>query len=90
MPIGVERTILRLMGSETREITLEVEPDSDPICGRLRHDGGTHTFCGWLELADALRIALHAAPDRGGASPTPASADTDLFVQATYRSRLRK
>lgn len=58
------------MGSETREITLEVERDSDPICGRLLHEGATHTFCGWLELADALRTALHAPPDPG-ASPVP-------------------
>lgn len=51
-----------------REITLEVEPDKDTIRGRLRHDGGTHTFYGWLELADALRAAIHglgpAAPSR--------------------------
>ena len=52
------------MGSETREVTLEIEPDSDPICGRLWHDGDSQTFCGWLELADALRTALHVAPDR--------------------------
>jgi hypothetical protein len=64
-----QQTILRLVSAPRREITLEVEPDSDPICGRLRHDGGTRTFCGWLELADALRAAVHSAPDRPDEPP---------------------
>ena len=60
------------MGQPTREITLEVEPDSEPIYGRVRDDSGIRTFYGWLGLAEALRAALSAAEDRANAGGGPA------------------
>lgn len=46
---------------ETRQLTLEVRFDAEPIEGRLydhEHDGGLdRTFCGWLGLLAAVEAA---------------------------------
>jgi hypothetical protein len=39
-------------------VTVEVEPGSDPISGRISDEQGTRPFTGWLELATALQAAL--------------------------------
>jgi hypothetical protein len=39
-------------------MTVEVEPGSDPISGRITDDRGTRQFSGWLELARALHEVL--------------------------------
>jgi hypothetical protein len=41
-----------------RKVTLEIDPRSDPIGGRLEDEHGTRPFSGWLELAAALQAVL--------------------------------
>ena len=47
-------------------MTLEIDPGSDPISGRLGDEHGTRPFSGWLELAAALQAVLDPAPDVSG------------------------
>lgn len=43
-------------------LTLELEPDADPIAGVIRDDtGSSHPFVGWLGLAVALQECFEAA-----------------------------
>ena len=43
-------------------ITLELEPDGEPIAGRLHADERPeHSFYGWLEFAAALEAACEEA-----------------------------
>jgi hypothetical protein len=51
------------MGAPTRTMTLEVDPGSDPIRGRISDERGTRSFSGWLELAAALQDALDPDAD---------------------------
>ncbi len=40
-------------------VTLDVEPDADPITGvAVGADGTPRSFCGWTALADAVAAAL--------------------------------
>jgi hypothetical protein len=48
------------MGLQSK-LTVEVDPGSDPIAGRVTDGRGTRPFSGWLELAAALQAALEAA-----------------------------
>jgi hypothetical protein len=51
----------------TRTVTLEVDPDSDPIRGIARDERGVeHPFHGWLALAAALEQALDLRGDKHG------------------------
>ena len=44
---------------QTRTVTLEVDPTSDPIQGIARDErGAERTFSGWVGLATALEQAL--------------------------------
>ena len=52
-------------------ITLELEPDGEPIAGRLHADEcPEHSFYGWLEFA----AAIEAAREEGRVSPRGSSA----------------
>lgn len=44
-------------------MTVEVDPGSDPISGRITDERGTRPFSGWLELASALHAVLEEAGD---------------------------
>jgi len=47
--------------ARTKVLTLEIEPDSDPITGRLSEVGAPEQeFVGWLGLARALELALES------------------------------
>lgn len=54
---------------EPLRITLELEPGSDPIPGRLyAHTRPAHRFYGWLEFAAAIEAACNEGSrdaDRG-------------------------
>ena len=52
-------------------VTLELDPSAEPIRGVARDEDGTeHTFTGWLGLARALELTLHAVRlDTGGERP---------------------
>jgi hypothetical protein len=54
-----------------RTLTLEIDPGSDPICGRLREgpDAKGEEFVGWLGLARALERALEAGPPASAGGP---------------------
>ncbi len=42
-------------------LSLELEPGSEPITGRLSDgDGKQHVFTGWLDLAAALEAVRHS------------------------------
>jgi hypothetical protein len=47
------------MGLQSK-LTVELDPGSDPIAGRVTDGRGTRPFSGWLELAAALQAALEA------------------------------
>lgn len=47
----------------TRRLTLEIEPGSDPITGRLSDELASLPFSGWLELATVLQSVLDPARD---------------------------
>jgi hypothetical protein len=52
-------------------ITLELEPDADPIRGLIEHaDGSRQPFWGWLELSEELRRVAADQPQRPS-QPTP-------------------
>jgi hypothetical protein len=52
---------------------LEIDPGSDPISGRLQHDGHpAHEFVGWLGLARALELTLDEPAPSPPGSPPPA------------------
>jgi hypothetical protein len=60
------------MKSDTaRTLTLEIDPASDPIRGRLREgpDAKGEEFVGWLGLAMALERALEAGPPESAGGP---------------------
>jgi hypothetical protein len=46
-------------------MTVEIDPESDPITGRLIDRWGTHVFKGWLELAAALQAAFDGSDADG-------------------------
>lgn len=57
----------------TVRVTLEFEPGSDPLCGRLLTGDAAYPFVGWLGLATALEHVIGAdAPTQPGA---PAATD---------------
>ena len=39
-------------------MTVEIDPGSDPITGRVTNRRGTCEFSGWLEFAAALQATL--------------------------------
>jgi hypothetical protein len=45
------------MGLQSK-LTVEVDPGSDPITGRVTDERGTRSFSGWLELAAELQATL--------------------------------
>jgi hypothetical protein len=52
-------------------VTLEFEPGSDPLCGRLVTGEAAYPFVGWLGLATALEHVIgDDAPVRASA-PAP-------------------
>lgn len=48
---------------------LHLDPDSDPIRGRVEALGEVVEFAGWLQLAGALERALSADQDKEAPSP---------------------
>jgi hypothetical protein len=49
-------------------LTLEIDPDSDPISGRVSEGGAPGgQFVGWLGLARALELALEPREPAPGA-----------------------
>jgi hypothetical protein len=42
-------------------VTLELEPDADPIRGVLEDERGAHPFDGWLALTQLLEESLQSA-----------------------------
>jgi hypothetical protein len=48
-------------------VRLDLHLDREPICGRLRAEGGAdERFVGWLGFVDALKRLQERAADRGG------------------------
>jgi hypothetical protein len=45
------------MQARPQTMTLELDPGSEPISGRIIDDRGARSFSGWLELAAALQAA---------------------------------
>jgi hypothetical protein len=56
--------MLAVMAREyPRRLTLDVDPDQDPIRGRVSEGGGMpEPFVGWLGMARALERVLGRAP----------------------------
>ena len=55
----------------TVRVTLELEPGSEPLCGRLLTGDAIYPFAGWLGLATALEHVIGSdAPAHPGA-PAP-------------------
>lgn len=45
--------------TSARRVTVEVDPDGEPIAGRVQNDREpSRPFTGWLELLAALEAAL--------------------------------
>jgi hypothetical protein len=40
-------------------VTVEINPQSDPISGHVINAGLRRPFCGWLEFAAALQAAMN-------------------------------
>ena len=55
--------------AERVTLHLHLDPDSDPIRGRVEALGEVVEFAGWLQLAGALERALSA--DRDTEAPRP-------------------
>ncbi len=76
------------MAGKTLRLSLEVEPDSEPIKGSLTPEQGQRrAFQGWMELAATL-LALTEAPP---AQPhpevqSPAAATREAMLAARRRS----
>ncbi len=56
-------------GERLTTLLLHLDPDSDPIRGRVEAAEETVEFAGWLQLAGALERALSA--DRDTEAPRP-------------------
>jgi hypothetical protein len=58
-------------------LTLEVDPRSDPISGRMRaEDGESRAFTGWLGLAEVLGSVLGRGDGSPSATVSPDDRDT--------------
>jgi hypothetical protein len=45
-------------------VTLDIEPEADPIAGvAVGVDGRSRSFCGWTALADAVAAAVEGDED---------------------------
>ena len=55
----------------TERVTLEFEPGSDPLCGRLLTGQAAYPFVGWLGLATALEHVIGADAPTGPGAPVP-------------------
>jgi hypothetical protein len=66
--IGLEDEREQTTGAGVRDrrsvnLSLELEPGSDPIAGRVAGPDGTFAeFTGWLELTQALEAARQVSP----------------------------
>jgi hypothetical protein len=70
---GGPATLRTVAEPRPRTFTLVVDPDSEPIRGRLEDEHAFgRDFVGWLGLASALEVLL-SAPDGDG--PAPAAVD---------------
>ncbi len=56
----------------TVRVTLEFEPGSDPLRGRLLTDDAVYPFAGWLGLATALEHVIGAEAPAQRSAPGPA------------------
>jgi hypothetical protein len=56
------------MSGGARRVTVDVEPGSDPIRGRIEDERGSRPFEGWLQLARALEEASALPPSAPQAS----------------------
>lgn len=46
-------------------MTVELDPDSEPICGTVSDDQAARSFTGWMQLITALQAAIDDPhPDR--------------------------
>lgn len=63
-----------MTGEQSRRLTLDLQPGSEPIEGRISEEGAeSRPFVGWLALATALQQAMRLDPrtasdDRPGGS----------------------
>ena len=55
----------------TVRVTLEFEPGSDPLRGRLLTGHAVYPFAGWLGLATALEHVIGADAAARASTPTP-------------------
>ena len=61
-------------GVRRLQITLELVPDSDPICGSVRSGAASRSFTGWMQLITALEAAVqedNARPGNAGCGGHP-------------------
>lgn len=56
--------------AESVRLLLHLDPDSDPIRGRVEVADEVVEFAGWLQLAGALERALNTEPQDGHAPQT--------------------
>ena len=56
----------------TVRVTLEFEPGSDPLRGRLLTGHAVYPFAGWLGLATALEHVIGADAPTQSSAPGPA------------------
>ncbi len=46
-------------------MTVELDPDSEPIRGTVCDENAARSFTGWMQLVTALQAAIHGThPDR--------------------------
>lgn len=62
--------------SQTRVLVLRIDPEAEPIVGRLDDERGAgREFTGWLGLARALETLLDAAEGRPANRPPLSPSD---------------
>ena len=59
------------MGSETRQLELTIDVDSDPISGSVSNGAhGPRRFTGWIELVAAIEVARSSGTPAGSSGET--------------------
>jgi hypothetical protein len=57
-------------------LTLELDPEADPIAGVVHGDAGRHEFRGWMQLTRTIELAVESARE-SGPSESPSSGTAD-------------
>jgi hypothetical protein len=65
-------------------LTLELDPQADPIAGVVRDDAGRHEFRGWMQLTRTIELAVESARESGPSeSPSLGAVDRSPAIDTS-------